>query len=82
MKASVGGGLLVCNILAYHCKCIDPWLTKNRKVCPICKRKVCSTGDSDSSDSDAERRRADAAAGRATTTRENAPLLSNEQPVS
>lgn len=66
---------------AYHCKCIDPWLTKNRKVCPICKRKVCSTGDSDSSDSDAERRRADAAAGRATTTRENAPLLSNEQPM-
>uniref|UniRef100_A0A915A601 RING-type domain-containing protein n=1 Tax=Parascaris univalens TaxID=6257 RepID=A0A915A601_PARUN len=66
---------------AYHCKCIDPWLTKNRKVCPICKRKVCSTGDSDSSDSDMERRRADAAAGRATTTRENAPLLSNEQPM-
>ncbi|VDM39762.1 unnamed protein product [Toxocara canis] len=66
---------------AYHCKCIDPWLTKNRKVCPICKRKVCSTGDSDSSDSDIERRRADAAAGRPTTTRENAPLLSNEQPM-
>ena len=23
-----------------HCKCIDPWLTRNRRVCPVCKRKV------------------------------------------
>ncbi|XP_011304664.1 E3 ubiquitin-protein ligase RNF167 [Fopius arisanus] len=25
---------------AYHTKCIDPWLTKNKRVCPVCKRKV------------------------------------------
>lgn len=47
-------------VLAYHSKCIDPWLTRNRRVCPICKRKVFAAdevaenhGDSDS-DSEAD----------------------------
>uniref|UniRef100_T1JIK4 RING-type E3 ubiquitin transferase n=1 Tax=Strigamia maritima TaxID=126957 RepID=T1JIK4_STRMM len=36
---------------AYHTKCIDPWLTRSRRTCPVCKRKVFP-GQHDSSDSD------------------------------
>ncbi|PAA92254.1 hypothetical protein BOX15_Mlig034302g1, partial [Macrostomum lignano] len=31
--------ILPCNH-AYHMKCIDPWLLKNRSCCPVCKRRV------------------------------------------
>ncbi|XP_052785089.1 E3 ubiquitin-protein ligase RNF13-like isoform X1 [Mya arenaria] len=42
---------------AYHTKCIDPWLTKNKRSCPICKRKVFPGDDPDteSDSSDDER---------------------------
>uniref|UniRef100_A0A914DZD7 RING-type E3 ubiquitin transferase n=1 Tax=Acrobeloides nanus TaxID=290746 RepID=A0A914DZD7_9BILA len=62
---------------AYHCKCIDPWLTKNRKVCPVCKRKV-GPSSADSSDSDNERR---PSVSTRRSNLDNEPLLRYEQPM-
>jgi len=49
---------------AYHMKCIDPWLLKNKRVCPQCRKKVFATGDVVPSDSEDE------------SEDERAPLLS------
>jgi len=49
---------------AYHMKCIDPWLLKNKRVCPQCRKKVFASGEVPPSDSESE-----------TETDERRPLL-------
>jgi len=54
---------------AYHIKCIDPWLLKNKRVCPQCRKKVFASGEVPPSDSESE------------TEDERAPLLARPRNV-
>lgn len=36
----------------YHKTCIDPWLTANRKVCPLCKQVVLPSSEDESTDNE------------------------------
>jgi hypothetical protein len=51
----------------YHCKCIDPWLLNNKRVCPVCKRKVIPGDSSDEEETVGQT---------ATEPSESTPLLS------
>lgn len=69
---------------AYHCKCVDPWLTKTKKTCPVCKQRVTRhTTDHSESESEEEaggRSEEDGAEGEADS--ERTPLLRPSNPGS
>ena len=31
-------------LLVYHSKCVDPWLTRSKRQCPVCKRRILDNG--------------------------------------
>lgn len=61
----------------YHFKCIDPWLTKSRRICPVCKGKVRVAGMSDISDTESE-----SDFGNHTTSSHHHPRQLNYNPAS
>lgn len=73
--------------LAYHCKCVDPWLTQTKKTCPVCKQRVTRSNPeySESSDSDEEARPREAneeEEGTSDADSERTPLLRPSNPAS
>lgn len=67
---------------AYHCKCVDPWLTQTKKTCPVCKQRVTRNNpehsESDSEEETGGRQEEEAAEGDSERT----PLLRPSNPGS
>ncbi|XP_066507075.1 E3 ubiquitin-protein ligase RNF167 isoform X2 [Hoplias malabaricus] len=69
---------------AYHCKCVDPWLTQSKKTCPVCKQRVTRSSPdySESSDSDEEEARSPSGGATGGMQTERTPLLRSSNPTS
>ncbi|XP_054899928.1 E3 ubiquitin-protein ligase RNF167 [Poeciliopsis prolifica] len=69
---------------AYHCKCVDPWLTLTKKTCPVCKQRVTRNNpehsESDSEEEAGGRGEEEAAQGEGDS--EHTPLLRPSNPGS
>lgn len=61
----------------YHLRCIDPWLTRSRRICPVCKGKVRVAGMSDVSDTESE---SDQSRQVNYNANESTPLLRGQRP--
>jgi len=60
-------------LLAFHRKCIDPWLSKTKHTCPLCKKKVFRRASAaDDSDSDSG-----SVENSSTSASERTPLLAS-----
>ncbi|XP_033996024.1 E3 ubiquitin-protein ligase RNF167 [Trematomus bernacchii] len=69
---------------AYHCKCVDPWLTQTKKTCPVCKQRVTHSptehSESESEEETGGRGGEEGAEGEADS--ERTPLLRPSNPGS
>lgn len=64
----------------YHLRCIDPWLTKSRRICPVCKGKVRVSGMSDVSDTESESEHS-RQVNYNSNANESTPLLISQRPL-
>lgn len=67
---------------AYHCKCVDPWLTKTKKTCPVCKQRVTQKNPEHSDSESEEESGAREEGGEEEAQSERTPLLRPSSPDS
>ncbi|XP_029437748.1 E3 ubiquitin-protein ligase RNF167 [Rhinatrema bivittatum] len=60
---------------AYHCKCVDPWLTQTKKTCPVCKQRVIRTAEDSDSEAESQRGPEEEEEERSERDSERTPLL-------